>query len=95
MAEIPDGLTVKDVEFDSKSVGNYSADLEPGMPYIAAQWKYKNMGEPVQFVIGNGSIIGGFMNAPLKGNTEYGIVLKAITEVTAGPPVCCCVSFSL
>ena len=46
--------------------------------YIAAQFQRGVL--PVEFILGNGKIYGGYVNAPLQPETRYKAYLRGITE---------------
>lgn len=46
--------------------------------YFAAQFKRGDL--PVEFILGNGKINGGYVNAPLQPETRYKVYLRGVTE---------------
>lgn len=46
--------------------------------YIATQFKRGEL--PVEFILGNGKINGGYVNAPLQPETRYKVYLRGVTE---------------
>ena len=46
--------------------------------YVAAQFSRGEL--PAEFILGNGKIYGGYVNAPLQPETRYKACLRGITE---------------
>ena len=46
--------------------------------YVAAQFSRGEL--PAEFILGNGKIYGGYVNAPLQPETRYKAYLRGITE---------------
>ena len=66
--------------------GNY-VDLKPymegAMAYITAAWNEQQVQSnmvPREFIIGDGSTVGGYINVPLQSNTQYGYFIRYMIE---------------
>ena len=59
-------------------VGYKDAETNGDRFYIAAEFKRGQL--PAEFILGNGKIYGGYVNAPLKPETHYKAYLRGLTR---------------
>lgn len=62
----------------SDDSGYKEAQTKGARFYIAAEFKRGEL--PVEFILGNGKIYGGYVNAPLQPETRYKAYLRGVTE---------------
>lgn len=58
--------------------GYEEAETNGARFYIAAQFKRGEL--PAEFILGNGKLYGGYVNAPLQPETQYKAYLRGVTE---------------
>ena len=62
----------------SDDSGYKEAQTNGDLFYIAAQFRRGQL--PAEFILGNGKIYGGYVNAPLQPETRYKAYLRGVTE---------------
>ena len=68
----------KIVCFPDDDFGYEEAQTNGAPFYMAAQFKRGEL--PAEFILGNGKIYGGYVNAPLEPETQYKAYLRGVTR---------------